>query len=699
MIVEKRLQLGSAVTAIKPLEGGRVAVVDASNAVRFFKLPYIELVGGFKTSIEQEPRLLHGSDVSADGRFVAFSVKKEGAAVFSGIHKRLLYRFKRHEGDVESLRISDRHEYLATGGQDGKTFLWSLVTGRMVASLPHHADFVTAIDFSPNGQWVATGGFDRKILVTNISSLSQSFRLRGMGGAVNDLKFIDGHRLVAADKSGEIVVWDYFAARVVKRLKKMLDEVLSLCVTPDDRFLFAADKSGIVALYDLNSYEMLSLRYLSYAKPVRKVAYAKEGNHLIVGLETGEVTFNSPLKESARMEEAIEAGDLGEAYRLAEENPLLRYSDAYIRLEALWNDAYEEAVRLLEEGRGDEAKKVLEPFAAESSKRLLMQQLVHDYREFEKFKNAVEAKRYQLAYSLAAQYPMLRQNRYYLHMEREWERLFGQAKKIILQNGGEDKVREILAPFRGISSKSALIQTLLAEKEIYKLFMKLVLKRDYKSAIELAKRYPAIRELEEYKKIERIADVIAEKAAQELAEGHYAETARLASQLMEFPDKRELAEELKEKANHYASAMRLFAEKNYAAIYRMLEQYPYLEETKIVKNLEEAWVKVVKSAEKYASMGDAAALKKVFAPFVRIAQKRHKIVALFKQAYLEQLERLVGQGDEAVQKGVERYIRLFGLDDEMESWLRLHGIENRYMGIEPVEIEAIGPEELPERIL
>jgi murein DD-endopeptidase MepM/ murein hydrolase activator NlpD len=600
---------------------------------------------------------------------------------------------------VESLRVNDRYEYLATGGQDGKTFLWSLVTGRMVASLPHHADFVTAIDFTPNGQWIATGGFDRKILVTNISSLSQSYRLQGMGGAINDLKFISGHRLIAADKSGEIVVWDYFGARVVKRLKKMLDEAVSLCVTPDDRFLFAADRSGIVSLYDLTTYEMLSLRYLSYARPVTKIAYAKTGNHLIVGLETGEVTFNSPLKESAKMEELIDAGDLTEAYRIADENPLLRYSEAYVRLEALWEEAFEEAVRLLQNGMTDAARNVLEPFSGESSKRLLTQQLLHDYREFEKFRNAVEARRYPLAYSLAAQYPMLKQNPLYAKMEREWERLFAQAKKIVLQNGGEDRVREILKPFRGITGKSTLIQTLLAEKEIYKLFMKLVAKRDYKTALELAKRYPAIRELEEYRKVERIADVIAAKAEEELEAGRYAETARLATQLMEFPEKRELAEELKEKANLYASAMRYFAEKNYGAIYRMLEQYPYLEETQIVRRLEEAWQKVVRRAEEMAAKGDVAGLKKVFGPFLAIPQKRQKIEALFKQAYLEQLERLVGQGDEAVQKGVERYIRLFGLDDEMESWLRLHGIENRYMSIEPVEIEAIGPEELPERIL
>ncbi|WP_456382007.1 WD40 repeat domain-containing protein [Hydrogenimonas sp.] len=701
MIIEKRLKLQNAATCIKTVGKETVGIVDADAAVRFFGLNPIRLKDGFKTSIRQNSHLLHGNDLSSNGKFVAFAVEKEGAAVFDASRKRLLHRFKRHGGEVESLRIGDRYNYLATGGQDGKTFLWNLSTGRMVASLPHHSDFVTAIDFSANGQWIATGSFDRRIHVTNLSSLSRTFRLRGHGGAINTIRFIGGHRLIAADKSGGIIVWDYFGEKVIKRLKKMLDEVVALALTPDDRFLFAGDRSGLVSLYDLEKFEMLALRYLSYGKPIRALAYSETGNHLIVGLENGEVTFNSPLKESASMERYVEAGELSEAYRLAKENPLLLYSPAYAKLESLWNKAYERAVELLEKGMKEEAKRVLEPFGVESEKRLLIQQLVHDYQQFEKFRMAVENRKYQLAYSLAAQYPILKENRYYHRMESEWNRVFSKAKRVILQNGGDERVRELFKPFRGISSKSVLMQTLLAEKEIYKLFMKLVAKRDYKSAIEISKRYPAIRELEEYRKIEHIAEAIAQKARMELEAGNYAETARLASRLTEFPDHREAAEELMEEANLYASAMRHFAEKNYEAIYRMLERFPVLEETQIVKQLEEAWRKVVERAESLAAQGDVPGLKKIFAPFLHMSQKRSKIVSLFKQAYLERIERLSKESATETGRAIENYLEIFGLDDEIGSWFDLHGLGKEYEGRElpPVDMESIVPVDLPDDIL
>ncbi|BBG65508.1 WD-40 repeat protein [Hydrogenimonas sp.] len=697
MIIEKRLGFRHSITAIKALTGRRVAIADSSNAVRFFSLDPIALTDGFKTSLPLNDALLHGADISEDGKYVAFCVKKEGVAVFDGVSKRLLYRFKRHEGDVESLCISRKLKYLATGGQDGKTFLWSLSTGRMVASLPHHSDFVTTIAFSPNGQWIATGSYDRRIIVTNISSLSHGYRLRGHSKAVTELLFVGGHRLIAGDKDGEIAVWDYFGSKVIKRLKKMFDEVTALSVTPDERFLFAADKSGVVSLYDLNSYELVSLRYLRYSKPVKKLCYAAEGNHLVVGLADGEVTFNAPLKESRQMREYIESGDLESAYRLAEENPLLRYSDEYIELEALWSESFSKAMSLLELGKKEEAKKILEPFCVEASKRLLTQQLISDFSDFQKFKTAVQNRKYQLAYSMAAKYPMLKENRYYEMMEKEWNELFSRAKKLALQKGGEEKIKELLKPFRGISGKSVLIQALLSEREVYRLFMKLVNKRDFKAAIELAKRYPAIMELEEYKKIEKIADVIASRAMAELEDGNYAEAARLAVQLAIFPDMKERADELVETANLYASAMRYFSEKNYAAIYKILEQHPVLEETKIVRNLEEVWRKAVAKAEVAASRGDVAEIRRIFAPFITFPQKRAKIAALLKQAYLEQIESMLERG-RGVESAIMRYIELFGMDDEMSSWLSEHGMRENFGEEAPKDIAQIDIKSLPESI-
>jgi hypothetical protein len=698
MIIEKRLHLKSKITAVKSLEEGGLAVIDGSNAVRFFKTDPIDVVDGFKATFNGNEQLYHGSDVSKDGKFVAFCAEKDGVLVFLSKSKKLVYRLKRHEGEVESVCISPKYNYLASGGQDGKTFLWNLSTGKMAASLPHHANFVTAIAFSKNGRWIATGSYDRKIKVTNVLSLGKEIVLKAHNQAITNIHFISNNRLVSSDKSGGILVWDFFSKKLIVRLEKMLDEVTSLAFTPDYKFMFASDKSGYVSLYDMNDYSLISQRYIYYSKPIRKLGYIPESNHLVIGLEDGELTFLAPMKEQEMLYECIEKRDYSKAHELIKNNPLLRYTDAYIDLEAKWEETYQQGLLYLEAGEVEKAKQIFDSFKDEPSKRLIIQKLLSDYKEFDKFKQAVVSKKYPVAYSIANQYPMLKENRYYLAMEDEWEKAFGEAKKIILQTKSDDKVKEILKPFRGISSKASLIQSLLAEKDIYRLFMKFILKKDYKNALDLANKYPFIQELDEYKKIAKISEILLTKAQESFTEGEYADTIKYAKELMEYPDKKDIAEELIEKATIYMKTLRYFSEKNYAAVYKMVELHPYLSETKIVEKLEQAWQKVVEKAEAFASKGDIASLKKILSSFYSYPQKSQRIVSFFKEAYIVQIEQLIREKNPESKKAILNYVDIFGEDDEIIALMTEIGLKERFEK-EPVPYSSIKIDSLPESLI
>jgi len=699
MVIEKRLHLKSRITALKPLENGGVAVIDGTNAVRFFKSDPIEVVDGFKVAFNGNEQLYQGSDVSYDGKFVVFCAEKDGALVFFSKNKRLIYRFKRHEGEVESVCISPKYNYLATGGQDGKTFLWNLSSGKMAASLPHHADFVTAIAFSQNGRWVATGSYDRKIKITNVLSFGKEIVLKAHSKAITNIHFISNNRLVSSDKSGAILVWDYFIKKLIVRLDKMLDEVTSLAFTPDGKFMFASDKSGYVSLYDMQNYSLISQRYIYYSKPIRKLAYIPDGNHLVVGLESGELIFHAPLKEEQKLYECIENRDYSLAHELIKNNPLLKYTDVYIDLEAKWEETYQQALLYLEGGEIEKAKRIFDAFKDEPSKRLIIQKLLSDYKEFDKFKQSVISKKYPVAYSIANQYPMLKDNRYYRIMEDEWERAFSEAKKVILQSKSDDKVKEILKPFRGISSKASLIQTLLAEKEIYRLFMHLISKKDYKDALDLASKYPFLQEIEEFKKIEKISQILLAKAQDSFTKGEYSETIKYARELMEYPEKKAIAEELIDQATIYMKTLSYFSEKNYAAVYKMVELYPYLSETKIVEKLEQAWQKVVEKAESFASKGDVVALKKILSSFYSYPQKSQRIISFFKEAYIVQIEHLIREKKSSeAKKAISRYVDMFGEDDEILALM----IEIGYRGSfekEPVPYSSIRIESLPDSLI
>src|SRR5258708_25213383 len=84
-----------------------------------------------------------------------------------------------------------------------------------------HSGAVQALAFSPDGRWLASGGYDKVIIVWNLSSGREEFRLGGQKDtiappqqplekeAISSLAFNpDGTRLVSMHVSGVIRVWN-----------------------------------------------------------------------------------------------------------------------------------------------------------------------------------------------------------------------------------------------------------------------------------------------------------------------------------------------------------------------------------------------------------------------------------------------------------------------------------------------------------
>ncbi len=148
--------------------------------------------------------------------------------------------------------------------------------------------------------------------------------------------------------------------------------------------------------------------------------------------------------------------------------------------------------------------------------------------------------------------------------------------------------------------------------------------------------------------------------------------------MREFPGRAEQADALIEKAEHYAEAIRLYAEKNYKEVYDLLDRFPELEETDIVQRLEDAWMQIVKRAEKLANEGKVAEIRKLFGTFLTIPTKKPKILSIVKGAYIAQIETLFRQKSNDRRRAIEKYIELFGMDDEIASWLQSKKIEGQF---------------------
>jgi WD40 repeat protein len=83
-----------------------------------------------------------------------------------------------------------------------------------------HKGSVQALAFSPDRKWLASGGDDKTIIVWNLSSGHEEFRLAGHRDTITSLLFKpDGTRLASADVSGVVRMWNVETRKMLFAIK------------------------------------------------------------------------------------------------------------------------------------------------------------------------------------------------------------------------------------------------------------------------------------------------------------------------------------------------------------------------------------------------------------------------------------------------------------------------------------------------
>ena len=667
---DKSIEIKSAIITLKPLFNGYLAIMDRSGSLRQLDVQTYKTIGGFKTNIEQERSWGNHMSVSASGKYAASVIPHSNrAAVYDVQTKKLLYTTDQHKGDLESVCVDDNNHYFVTGGTDGRTCVWNLETGRLSYSFPSHADYITALDI--NSIWIVSASYDKSISVLNLTTMKMPIRLHGHSSVVVQMKLLKNMRMISADKSGNIILWNLKTSKVIQRFTKMNDDITCFVVSTDERFLFVGTKLGNVSVYEMEKGELLKRVYLKEQSKVTALSLIDTKGQLAVGTNSGRLSFYALIPEEALLLEKLKNKEYAELYEMAEENPLLYYSAVYLKLEELWNAALIKATKMLELGQRSNAEVILDAFFKVKSKRSLIQGLYKDYTEFDKFKYFVKNKKYSLAYPFANRYEHFKKSDAYKLMENEWHVQFNKAKVYLMDKEGDEKVRKLLNNFKGISEKSILIQELFLQRTAYMLFKKKLAQKDYRALFALLEKCPFIKEFDEYDKLLEYADNYYIKAQHALEKKDYATVVTLASKLLHFPDLKDDAKIMIDNAKVYEKFNAAFDDEDMSLMYEMIGEYPFLVELKEAKSLEKDWNYHLVLAEKFASKADVVNVIASLEDFFEIKAKFIPIAVVMQQAYISQLNRALRSKKSriVIDNSIKNYVAFFGVDDHIENYI------------------------------
>ncbi|MDD2829012.1 MAG: hypothetical protein PHW18_05505 [Sulfuricurvum sp.] len=666
MDVLKVLNIKTPILQLKMLSNGSLAILDANTTLRIITIQDYKVVGGFKSNLVHERLSSFVVDVSYKGDFsISIIPKTNQAALFSTNKKELLYKLGRHQGEIESVAIDPNSRYCVTCGQDGKVFVWALKTAKLVFSMPPHADFVTTVAFNDSGQWIATGSFDRSINLLNLATMKHPMKLTGHGSVIVRMVFLPEIRLLSAEKEGGLIVWDIRTGRLLKRLPKMNDTITAMCISSDKRFVFVGTKLGYVGLYDMQSMELVKQRYLKESEEITSMVFVEDDYRLAIGTMGGSVRFYSLFGDQDASMNFLRQRNYKAFYLLLDDNPMLLYSKPYEVVEKIWQDILTKAKLYLQKGDKVKAKELLDLFSGITNKNGLITQILRDYEKYSQFQKCVEEGRFPLAYTMAKQYSVFQDSEPYRQMEARWKKLFSKAQELILGVTGEDQARTLLAPYRGISEKTVLIQQLFAEKRLYEYFKKVIASRNFIKFFDLIRNHPFLREFSEYNSVMQYADKLYIQSVKAYQEGDYTTAKKGCEILIYFPDYSKEATELLETIRVKHLFFDAITSENYLNAFAYLSSYPLLYDTPEAQKLESAWNKTLDSALRYALKGDVDGLRNEFQFYLPISAKHSAMGSVFAQCYSVQLEEKfrAHASLSVLETGIRNYVAMFGLDE------------------------------------
>ncbi len=326
----KNKNIREAIVLIQKLDDGSLVVVDAKTTIRYLNIETLELLNGFKANINHLRYKTKVIAFSNNGKyFSSLTTDCKEARVYNTTTKSAVAKVSRHHGEVSCVGIDPNSRYMFSCGDDGKTFAVDINSGKLAFTLPVHVDTVNDIVFSKNGNWIATSSYDRKVSIFNLSMMTPKHKLKGHSSPVMKVRFLNKHRIFSVDKTSSAIIWDIYSGKVISRLQGIHDDVTQVVTDGEDKFLFIGTALGYVLVYDLNSYELLSKKYIKLKSSITAMEFDSIKNNLIIGKQEGDLLFYNIYEGEDKLKEFLKSKEFEEIQRQADVNPLLAYTKIF----------------------------------------------------------------------------------------------------------------------------------------------------------------------------------------------------------------------------------------------------------------------------------------------------------------------------------------------------------------------------------
>lgn len=663
---------------------GRLICVDNSYCLNIFSKDFIlEKTMHLSKDAEQPHRYSNAYSCSTFGLVCApLMGSKTGMVLRVGKDIKLVGKVTVHEADIESSTFSFDGRYYATGGQDGRIFIYDVRRFSIIGSLIPRSDYISCLKFSHDTELLACAGYDKKVVIFDM--VQNKTRCTVITpDVVEKVAFCDESRkLFMILRNGASMLYDLINREVISTENLFSTWPSSLAVSPDGRYAIVGVRGD--SLYVVSTATNSKLVEIKAGiAGTNRIFFTDKW--LFVGTIDGNILIIDYARGQKELEEAVEKKDYLVARNMIESNVFLTIHPLMKVFDEDWPQILQQAIALLNKQQIDEAIALVQPFIYDDSKAkefdfYLMQQ--DSVREFAGY---VENKEYARAYDMTLIVKWLVNTFSYTMLEKAWNRAFSQAKRLLEENPMLNlrKAESVLKPFDS-SVKRELTLKLLKNCHVFVQAEDLIKAKNFKGYFSLVSQHGFLRDTDLYKKVSYLGDRNMTDMFQLEQDGKYEKAEEIARFLQIFPNLKRAATERIIVIQQKRFLLTAIETHNIPRAYSIVEEYRMLRSMPEFKEFMKDFETVFENAKDAALNGRPKTVMHLFGAYMEIPFWIDRIASLLKIAYIHEIENKIPEGDINWRVTLKRFIDRFGRDNLLSSLMAKHHLE--------AELEAIQEE-------
>jgi len=208
-----------------------------------------------------------------------------------------------HANYVRSLAFSPDGKLLAAAGGlpqlGGEIKIWDIQTHQLVRTIEGHKDCIYSIAWSPDGKLIASGSYDKMIKLWDAATGKELENLQDHIDAVFAVAFSpDGKRLASASQDRSVKIWDVATGHRLYTLSDALDGLTALAFSPSGDQLAAAGYDKTIYVWELTGDSGHLLRSLiADQDSLLALVWSPDGKSIVTGSSDGSIRFRNTKLE------------------------------------------------------------------------------------------------------------------------------------------------------------------------------------------------------------------------------------------------------------------------------------------------------------------------------------------------------------------------------------------------------------------